>query len=460
MADAWRIKKYYKKRVLIETGRVLDPQFDDSLVCITGAHFELLRNLMQYLHRRSTFVSEYQEGYYVAPSNEEWDSLQSIIGDLEEVLMGCADITQLLEDILVQVTCVCQKMNDAVSLMLDVPGYSPSLSPIVDGYLTGGELQEADDYGADTVVEAKRCAVAQLVFWQAWEFTTEVMQPVAETSVDTLLPVVMVTLAAACGSTVLGIPVGVLLAVLWYLIELSVDGSLWDVQNAIWAYQKELVCAVWAGLATDYKEASSAAKAIIDNMAGMSVMDKAALKILFAPWVIHLAALAWENQTAWALSLVEANYCDDCTWWFQKIYEFPPCPQDWTGGFPCTDQGRLGLGNAQEALSPSFALPSIADDVNFDIVLGWTSCFGSGWTVGYLIVQYQDVALVWHDVCSITYSTTVDAGQPQTKQSFQLDKTIPRNVLRIRCLAQAGQTETDPWPFEVFYINVIAVPDV
>jgi len=89
MSEVWRRKTYYDKRVLIDTDRVLNNPGEDTLLCITAAQMEMMRNLCQYLRRRSTFVSEYHDQFYVAPSELEWDDLQDIVSELEETLMGC-----------------------------------------------------------------------------------------------------------------------------------------------------------------------------------------------------------------------------------------------------------------------------------------------------------------------------------------------------------------------------------
>lgn len=88
MFDIVRRRNYDSRRVLIDSARVLDPQFDDSLVYLTGAQQELLRNLTQYLHRQGTFVDTYYAQHYLTPDADDWDMIQSIIADLEETLMG------------------------------------------------------------------------------------------------------------------------------------------------------------------------------------------------------------------------------------------------------------------------------------------------------------------------------------------------------------------------------------
>lgn len=88
MSEAERRRGYSDPRVLLETARVLDPQFSDGVLYITGAQLEMLRSLCQYLRRPGTFVTEYSEGFYLTPTTEEWDDLQAIVADLEETLMG------------------------------------------------------------------------------------------------------------------------------------------------------------------------------------------------------------------------------------------------------------------------------------------------------------------------------------------------------------------------------------
>lgn len=79
---------YTYNRVLIEASRVLDTQFSDAVVFLTGAQIEMLRNVSQYLSRRDTYVTEYKEGYYITPSDEDYDSILQVVADMEETLMG------------------------------------------------------------------------------------------------------------------------------------------------------------------------------------------------------------------------------------------------------------------------------------------------------------------------------------------------------------------------------------
>ena len=314
MSETWRRKPYYRPRVLIDVGRVLDPQFEDALLCITGEQLEMLRNLTQYLHRRSTFVAENHDGYYLVADNDDWDAIQAIVSDLEETLMGCEEFTALFEAMLAQLQCVCNKTSALLR-------YGPSTGPIIEGYLVDETLIPADTYGGTTPADASRCAIAQLTYWQAWELLTEVLQPAQETLMDVLVPTVIALLVSIVGTPVLGIPAGLLIATLMALSDAAVEGSLTSVQNAYRAYQDEIVCALYLGLDISYREAESQASDVIEGMEGLSPIDMILLQAMVAPWAISLASTAYTNATAWALANVEAGYCDDCDevlgtdWW-------------------------------------------------------------------------------------------------------------------------------------------------
>jgi len=88
MSESERRRKYRYNRVLIETERILDPAFADAVVFLSGAQIEMLRNVTQYLNRLETYVTEYNPGYYLAPTVEEYDDILEIVADLEETLMG------------------------------------------------------------------------------------------------------------------------------------------------------------------------------------------------------------------------------------------------------------------------------------------------------------------------------------------------------------------------------------
>ena len=453
MPDVWRRKTYYKSRVLISTERVLDPQFDDGLICLTGAELEMLRNLTQYLRRRSTFSEDETETGYLSPSTADWDTIQAIVANLEEKIMGCEELMQIFEDMLTAMQCVCNKAEQP-------PTDSGSVQPIVDIGLEDGTLIENDPYGPGTEIEARRCAVAQLTFWQAWEWLTEIIQPLQENSMDIVVPAVLLLIAGMVGAGPLAIPAGAILAMIGLLFDIWVDGSLADVQNALLAHREELICAVYNGLSYDYAMAHSLARNVIDDIGELSSLDLILMRALFGPWAQKLASLAHTAGTDWALANVVAGACDDCTWVYEQIYRFPPSPGDWTGGFPSYIGLWPGINVNEDGYSVDFELPSIVEHVDFEIQTKFVSDHGLGNTVGYVSVEYQDIATDWHIVGQATMTTSVLAGFVTDRSDWDWDKTIPRNVLRVHIRGQAGQTETDPWPFMPLYIRVKISPHV
>ena len=318
MSTEWRRKTYYRPRVLIDTQRILAPQFSDALVCITGAQLEMLRNLTQYLHRRSTYADGYETDYYLAPTEAEWDDLQAIVADLENTLMGCEELTQLFTDMLAQLECVCNTVSAN-------PGLSPGIQPIVDDYVTDGVLIPGDIYGEDTEVSAERCAVAQLTYQQMYDILTIYLQPFQETSADVMLGVILAGLVVTVGVAGLAIPAATIVAVLLGLADMAVEASLTAIRNAISSNKDELICALYNGLQTDYAAAQAEARVILDGIGVLTYADKVILGQLFAPWAIYLAAVAHGNGTTWATSNVTAGVCDDCDevegsdWWALRI---------------------------------------------------------------------------------------------------------------------------------------------
>lgn len=453
MSEVWRRKTYYKPRVMIETVRILSPQYDDALLCITGAELEMLRNLTQYLKRRSTFVSEYQEGYYLAPSTADWDDVQAIVANLEEKLMGCEELMQVFTDMLTAMQCVCNQASSPT-------GDAGSVQPIVREGLDDGVLIENDPYAGDTEIVARRCAVAQLTYWQAWEWLTEIIQPIQENAMDVVVPLTLAVIGVMVGVTPLAIPAGAVIAFLSVLIDVWVDGSLQDVQNSLWAHRDELTCAVYEGLSYDYRAAEARAETVIASMTELSPLDLIVMRATFAPWAIALASKAYTQATPWALANVAAGACDDCSWVYEVVYVFPPSPGDWTGAFP-TYIGRYpGINQNEDGYSLGFVLPDILSNVDIEIQTRFTSSHGYGNTTGYVVVQYQDVALDWYDVGGATMTTLEDAGVITDRTDTDQDKNVPRNVLRMHIKGQAGQSETDPWPFMPQYIRVKIFPHV
>lgn len=451
MTEEWRRKKYYDKRVLVSVPRILNPQFDDMLVCLTGAQVELLRNMMQYLHRRSTFVSEYDGQYYMAPSTAEWDQLQAIVADLEDTLMGCPDIVTQLQAIAANLACLCSASSSWTL------GQTP-MPQLIDGYLETDALVPEDSYGDDTAADSERCALAQLVYAQNWEFLTEILQPAGVGTIAILLPAAMTALATFIGTPILGIPVGTITTAISALIAIDVAGSVDDVQNTITAAKEELVCALSDGLTMDYRAAAAAAEAVINDLAGLTSIDKIFTRLMFSPWAIALAQKALDNATTWALLNVDPDFCDDCEPdpdLFVREWNFPPCPGIWAGGFPCSSYGGPGLnGSAVIATTPSFTLSHMPANLDVRVECDFFSKFGYGWTVGYVNIQYWDDP-DWVTRWTCTCTTLEPVGTATFAFSEGDDSPRVGDLFRVRLGGQPGQGDTDPWPFNPVRVKLV-----
>ena len=83
MSEAERRTGYADRRVLITAARILDPQFGAQSITLDGAQVELLRNVVEYLWRDTTFVDRYETGYYIKAAAEDFDAISAIVADLE-----------------------------------------------------------------------------------------------------------------------------------------------------------------------------------------------------------------------------------------------------------------------------------------------------------------------------------------------------------------------------------------
>jgi len=139
MGEVDRRRCYQYNHILIDSDRILAPQFSDAVVFLSGAQIEMLRNVSGYLNRRETYVKETELGYYMMPSTEDFDDILKIVADLEETLMGNPNtiwgfknvFTQLIPSTRVAIECVT--LNG-----LSVPaGYVRVVTSIAAYYTTG-----------------------------------------------------------------------------------------------------------------------------------------------------------------------------------------------------------------------------------------------------------------------------------------------------------------------------------
>jgi len=350
--ESWQVKRYYRPRVLIPYADLVDPPLPEmTIVCLTASELVLLRNVLDYCHRRSTFVVTYGTDFYVAPGHVEWDAIESMVAELEGKLMsGCEDLLEKLDDLIASeltrngyldvMATSLGGLDTTLALILEglssidetlatgnsslacicsalqVMKQDPAIRKQVETYVDDETLQVDDPYpGQETPgVGSDACAIAQLTYHFAYEFISEVVQPAQEKAVQVLLPMAMAVIASWIGTPLLGLPVGAILALLWNVIEVWVDGSLAGVLNSLWTNKDEIICAAYPELAatSNYGAAAADVRAAIDEIQDLSPVDKLVMYGLTAPWVMSRMAVAWENQTSWATARVVGGFCESC----------------------------------------------------------------------------------------------------------------------------------------------------
>jgi hypothetical protein len=78
---------YRDDRVLLDLRRILTLYGLGQVVHLTEADLEMMRNMCQYLHRRSTWCFEYEQGFYYAADDGDFDTIEALVSGLEDKLM-------------------------------------------------------------------------------------------------------------------------------------------------------------------------------------------------------------------------------------------------------------------------------------------------------------------------------------------------------------------------------------
>jgi hypothetical protein len=343
--EPWQIKKYYRPRVLIGTADLLDPPLPDmTLVCLTGSELLLLRNVLDYCHRRSTFVVTYGTDTYVTPDNETWDVVQAIVAELEGKLMAdCSDLLEKLDLVIAALDLVgpgLTSINETLALMdagissivdrmdigneylqcvcskLDDIRQDPATAAIVDAGITDGSLIVDDPYPQEETpgIDSDACAVAQLTWAFMYEMMTEVIAPAQDKAHSILFPLALTVIASWIGTPLLGIPVGAVMMLVYVLMDAWVEGRFTTIENAIFTNKDELICAAYEELRKtgNLQAAATAVADAIREIPELSVLDVVCMSSLTSSWVMSRMGVAWQNMTPWALQRVTPGYCSTC----------------------------------------------------------------------------------------------------------------------------------------------------
>ena len=341
MVEQWRKKTYYKPRIIIETQRVIESSIKDSLICLTGGEIEMLRNITHYLERRSTFVSEYQTTGYLCPDVDDWDTISAIVAQLQEKLMGC-DIDLLITAIEAQ-TDVLDGLMQCVCQMTTWQAQQTASLPEMTGYTDLGTVTyESPDetMGGFTPppTDPARCELAQAFWYYVYQTYTEKLLPFADSSTDALVAAIVATTAFAGLALFVGIPVLILGAILFALVQWGVSGSISNFINWMLGTKDEIICLIYNNL-PDAAAASAAVSDFIDADGTLSILDKLVLKAIMASsWHMTWVFLDQETNGTWDAYLVPGQ-CDFCVLLPAGCWPIGTCNlSDWSGGnVVCTD---------------------------------------------------------------------------------------------------------------------------
>jgi len=385
MTESWRIKKYYGPRVLIETERILNPEFSDTIICITGAQVEMLRNLTQYLHRRSTFSQDNQKDYYLAPNNDDWNTISYVVADLEETLMGC-DIESLIAVLEIMTECVCALSSRATS---DVP------LPVNDN---GSTL--APDLATETaisntgvpVTDILKCELANVLWGFTFQFITETLLPFANGVADATTAAIAATTLFAIISGGLGLSLALVAALFYAIVQYLLDSATSNLINWMVSNAQESVCELYNGLYNGgYELAASNMTTFIDD-SGLPLGDRMMLKLtLTSTWFFR--AMQYQIDE---LAIDPADYddysCDAC---LPPDYLWPGdnCPDGLLTGNRCREGfPAMDIGTSAWTIEPY--VDYITDATGYACNWEASGRVGLGGTINMLMKRQSDGATI------------------------------------------------------------------
>lgn len=456
MSEVWQKKKYYPTRVLVEYDNVINNRYPGGIVCLSGGEIALLHNLLQYAHRRATWVIRYYEQYYISPDNRQWDTIEQFIAELEDKIAMCDELAAQVGNVADAILCLCSKMADASTS--SGAGYSQLLQYLLDQMLTDGDLTYGDPVDPmEKPVDQERCIIAHLTWAYAYELLTELLQPAQLASLEVLVPAIGGLLGTMIGGPVLGIPVAVFMALCQDLVQVWAEAELQNVENAYTSYQAELECALYNGLAYDVNTAAAMAAAVIDTIPDFAALDAALMRILFGKTMIDRMMVAYANKTAWAVLNSGDADCSACEDESENyiLCDKPIHTDNWSGD--CLTEGgvvSVGVGPRYpdcEYLEGETAEYDISMTGTYHVKseAWWYSGAKFGSTMGYVTLQARRISdQVYETIGAVTLTTTENAMTAMYTVNDGVDDVNMAlyDRVQLHISAQAGSCTDDPAP--------------
>lgn len=337
--------------MLISTEDVLESPFPDALLCLSGGQLNILRNLLQYAHRRANFVTEYEAVSYLTPTTEEWDDIQALVADLEDQAMGdCSELMTTLDDILTALECICPTLAQMRAEGVLQPD-SLNTDEITDVFEWSDEIPNPT---VESEESAAACAISQCWYQAGFEVITEGVLPASRAAFNVILALVAAKIAAMTGGAALPTALGAVKVaeLVEDLIQGGYDASESNLYNWMITNKEEIVCGLYNGTMTG-GTASSIWQTVYDETIhpaeGIHTLDKLILWLFMGTVAFVIAYFAYTEDTSWAQSVPIEGYCDNCPlepiigndWWAMPLAPLDntmtlyKAPDTWTHGTDC-----------------------------------------------------------------------------------------------------------------------------
>lgn len=248
------------------------------LVALTLQEAYIVKSVLPYAKRRINWVEhEINATTYVVT---DWETLLEIRECVEQIEAKMVDgcVSELVEsldgvgDKINALMCICTNLaeavdgQDVITVINGTSPYAPSTEEIVNVEGTG-----------EPVVVGEICELANVAFGFTFEFLTERVLPLASELGDAIAVAIAATTTFAALSGGLGVPVAIAAAVLGYIVQWLLDGSIANVTNWLFGNAQEIVCEIYNAISTygSFDAAADAAEVYVNAGAGISPGDKA-----------------------------------------------------------------------------------------------------------------------------------------------------------------------------------------